>query len=279
MSMRKEFLRLFLRLQEQIDKVVANKEKGIIADYKAALDELRNLMAVTYAKYETAGVLLFSEMAKYSRSAKLDKEIQGILTELGKKNAKSTRDVMKLVYTESFDRTKNLVEIATDRKIPGIIKDGVLEQALENPVKGLKLSRTLEKNRVNIIYTIQQTVEQGLKNGETYGQMAGRLKESLENDVPKALRVVRTETHRVMEQGKHDSLGNAQAAGIELVKIWVSSRDERVRASHASMDGVTVDYDEDFVNPFTGGKGPGPGMMGVAADDINCRCIFTIDIK
>lgn len=275
MSMRDEFL----KLQEQLDKTIAQKEKGIITDYKAALDELRNMMATTYAKYEVAGVLLFSEMAKYNRAAKLDKEIQGILKELGKKNAKSTRDVMKLVYTESFDRTKNLVEIATDKRIPGIIKKEVLQQAIENPVKGLRLSRTLEKNRVNIIYTIQQTVEQGLKNGETYGQMAGRLKEGLENDVPKALRVVRTETHRVMEQAKLDSLSNAQAAGLDIVKVWVSSRDERVRSSHTSMDGITVDYDKDFENPLTGGKGPAPGMMGVAADDINCRCIFTIDFK
>lgn len=275
MSMREEFL----KLQDQLDQLVAKKEKGMIKDYKAALDELRNMMATTYAKYEVAGALLFSEMMKYNRATKLDKEIQAVLKELGAKNAKSTRDIMKLVYTESFDRTKNLVEMATDRKIQGIIKNEVLEQALENPVKGLKLSRTLEKNRVNIIYTIQQTVEQGLKNGESYGQMAGRLKEGLENDVPKALRVVRTETHRVMEQAKLDSLSNAQAAGLDIVKVWVSSRDERVRSSHTSMDGITVDYDKDFENPLTGGKGPAPGMMGVAADDINCRCIFTIDIK
>lgn len=275
MSMREEFL----KLQEQLDKTIAKKEKGIITDYKAALDELRAMMATAYAKYEVAGALLFAEMMKYNRAAKMDKEIQAILNDLGKKNAKSTRDIMELVYAESFERTKNLVEIATDRRIPGIIKDEVLKQALENPIKGLRLSRTLEKNRVNIIYQIQQTVEQGLKNGEPYGQMAGRLKESLENDVPKALRVVRTETHRVMEQAKLDSLSNAQAAGIEIVKVWVSSRDEKVRSSHTSMDGITVDYDKDFENPETGGKGPAPGMMGVAQDDISCRCIAIFDIK
>lgn len=275
MSMREEFI----RLQESLDKIIEQKEKGIIKDYKEALNELRATIATAYAKYEVAGVLLFAEMMKYNRATKLDKEIQAILKELGRKYAQNTRDIMKLVYTESFDRTKNLVEIATDRRIPGIIKDEVLKQAIENPVKGLKLSRTLEKNRVNIIYTIQQTVEQGLKNGETYGQMAGRLKDSLENDVPKALRIVRTETHRVMEQAKLDYLGQGQAAGLEIVKVWVSSRDERVRSSHTSMDGITVDYDKDFDNPLTGGKGPGPGMMGTAEDDINCRCIFTIDIK
>lgn len=275
MSIREDFI----RLQEQLDRIIEQKEKGIIKDYKEVLNELRATMATAYAKHEVAGALIFAEMMKYNRMKKLDKEIQAILKELGKKNARNTRDIMKLVYQQSFEKTKNLVEIATDRKIPGIIKDEVLKQALENPVKGLKLSRTLEKNRVNIIYTIQQTVEQGLKNGETYGQMAGRLKDSLENNVPKALRVVRTETHRVMEQAKLDSLGQARDAGIEIVKTWVSSRDERVRSSHAAMDGVTVDYDDYFENPLTGGEGPAPGMMGVAADDINCRCISSIDFK
>ncbi len=122
----------FLKLQDQLDRLVSKKEKGMIKDYKAALDELRNVMATTYAKYEVAGALLFSEMMKYNRATKLDKEIQAVLKELGAKNAKSTRDIMKLVYTESFDRTKNLVEMATDRKIQGIIKNEVLEQALEN---------------------------------------------------------------------------------------------------------------------------------------------------
>ncbi len=269
----------FLKLQAQIDKAVAKKEKGLIADYRIALKELRDIMATAYAKYETAGVLLFSEMAKYNRAAKLDKEIQVILKDLGARTAKSTREIMRLVYSESFDRTKNIVEAATNRRIPGIIKEDILQTAIENPVKGLKLSRTLEKNRVNIIYTVQQTVEQGLKNGESYGKMAARLKESLEGDVSKALRVVRTETHRVMEQSKLDSLGQAQKAGMQMTKTWVSSRDERVRFSHSLMDGVTVGYDEDFYNPVTGGRGPGPGMMGTAADDVNCRCIFTIEIR
>lgn len=275
MSMREEFI----KLQKQIDKAIAQKEKGMIADYKDTLNELRAMMATAYAKYEVAGVLLFSEMMKYNRAAKLDDQIQYVLKELGKKNAKNTREALKLVYSVSFERTKDLVENATGRGLRGIIKAEVLEQAIENPVKGLKLSRTLEKNRVNIIYAVQQTVEQGLKNGETYGQMAARLKDSLENDVPKALRIVRTEGHRVMEQAKLDSLAKAKAAGIEMVKTWVSARDERVRVSHAAMDGTTVDFDEDFVNRVTGGKGPGPGMMGTAADDINCRCIFTIDFK
>lgn len=273
MSRREEFL----KLQAQLDKAVAKKEKGIISDYKDALDELRAMMATVYAKYEIAGALIFSEMMKYGRAAKLDKEIQAILKDLSGKNAKNTRDIMKLAYEESFEFTKNMIEVATDRKIPGVVTQGALERAVENPVKGLRLNRTLEKNRINIIYTVQQTVEQGIQNGDTYGQMAGRLKDSLENDLPKALRIVRTETHRVMEQAKLDSLDQAHNAGVKMVKQWVSARDERVRSSHDYMDGVIVDYDEDFVNPLTGGRGAAPGVMGTAADDINCRCVFIID--
>ena len=40
------------------------------------------------------------------------------------------------------------------------------------------------------------------------------------------------------------------------------------------MDGVEIPLNEDFKLP-SGASGPAPGKMGVAGEDINCRCFLT----
>ena len=62
-----------------------------------------------------------------------------------------------------------------------------------------------------------------------------------------------------------------------MVKEWITSKDERVRSSHAPMHGVKVPYNQDFVLP-TGASGFGPGMIGAASEDINCRCFYAVDV-
>lgn len=54
-------------------------------------------------------------------------------------------------------------------------------------------------------------------------------------------------------------------------KQWISQRDEKVRHTHAAMDGQIVGWLEDFVSP-SGAKGPYPGALGTPEEDIACRC-------
>jgi SPP1 gp7 family putative phage head morphogenesis protein len=56
-----------------------------------------------------------------------------------------------------------------------------------------------------------------------------------------------------------------KAAGIDSY-VWVTSRDERVRAEHAALDGQTFRYDDP---PDTGNGFNNPG------EDIQCRCVAT----
>ena len=55
----------------------------------------------------------------------------------------------------------------------------------------------------------------------------------------------------------------------EVVKVWTTRRDGRVRVSHQVLDGYWVTIGGTFEN---GTKGPGVG--GDAADVANCRCVL-----
>lgn len=217
-------------------------------------------------------------MSKYNRLKVFEREIISILSGITRDNAKIVKAGLKNVYKESFDITKDAIQSKINKTIRGVIKDDILELSLQNPISGLTLNKRLERNRAGIITTINEQITQGLVKGESYRQMSDRIKGRLEGDATKAVRIVRTESHRVMEDGKYDSLNYASNQGVDMEKTWLTAGDEAVRSKHKSMNDKSVKFDQDFILP-DGARGQRPGSIGVAEHDINCRCIFIIDIK
>jgi len=272
----------FRSIADKIDELVENAESEITRNYARHLENVRDLIRKKHDKYAKGGELTHEIMSKYDRRKKLNKELQEVMHELWIKNNRITRKVLRDVFKTAYRESKKIVGEAVGRTIRGQVKQETIQAALQNPVSGLSLNERLTKRRNRIITDIQETVGQGLREGESYSQMSERLKDSLEGDTSKAMRVVRTEGHRVQEQGKLEGLEHADNQGVKMIKRWVSADDERVReigeGGHTEMDGQEVAFDEDFENPETGGVGPAPGMMGEAKDDINCRCIFVVEV-
>ena len=79
-----------------------------------------------------------------------------------------------------------------------------------------------------------------------------------------AMRIARTETSTAAGYGQHEA---AKQSGVNR-KLWISSRDDRVRDSHQDMDGETAALDEPYSNGMmqVGDPSGGPGEI------INCRC-------
>lgn len=62
----------------------------------------------------------------------------------------------------------------------------------------------------------------------------------------------------------------AEEAGFGRKK-WLSTRDQLVRGTHASLDGQVVPVNGKFKSE-SGATAPHPGAFGTASEDINCRC-------
>jgi hypothetical protein len=108
------------------------------------------------------------------------------------------------------------------------------------------------------------------------------------NDLPlsrtQAARIVRTEVTRAANTG-------AMAAGstfqYEQSKEWIAANDARTRgrnpedhASHVLLDGVTIDYEDEFTDKRNGDKLRYPGdPKASAASTINCRCSIAVVAK
>lgn len=89
----------------------------------------------------------------------------------------------------------------------------------------------------------------------------------------RSVRVAQTEVIGAMNAGKFETY---KEAGVK-VKKWITSRDEKVRDSHKSMD----NQEKPLLNNFITGAGsgllyPGDRSTGAPAGElINCRCTFT----
>ena len=276
-----DFKKILETINRRIGQKITAGERETAKRYASILTEIRALTAQIYEKYEVNGVLTWADMQKYDRYNKYKQELQHLLTAHYKDLKKMMPGLIGEVYEEGYYLTAYGVETAASAKLAySAITAAQMTAMVENPVYGLTLSETLEKNRVNIIYKIQQEVTQGLVKGETYGTMSKRLKSSLEGDAVKAMRIVRTEGHRVQESSKLDAVTHANKQGVIMTKTWNTLEDTRVRrkkANHAQLNNVTIPADDNFSDGL--GEGPAPGQLGAAGSDINCRCFLTYEIE
>ncbi|NIU01094.1 MAG: phage portal protein [Nitrosopumilaceae archaeon] len=118
---------------------------------------------------------------------------------------------------------------------------------------------------------IRQTLVDGVENGEDINSLTQRIRRTFDGfSGRRAAMISRTESVRAMNSGQ---VAATKQAGFEG-KQWLSTRDPKVRDSHAvgtGLDGQIVGVDEDFISP-TGARGPWPGALDRAEDSVNCRC-------
>lgn len=278
MSLRKDIK----QTDKAVAALVANTDKALISNYAKALRDTRAQLAQIYAKYATGTALTYADMAKYGRLDSLMTEITVQLKALTGKNAKEIVGLQEEVYSQAYYRTAFAIEKAAQAKLRYVLLNAkAIEASVQNPISGLTLSARLKKNRLDIVTRTREQITQGLVKGESYTEVAARLKGVYEGDLLKARRIVQTESHRNQSQGAIDSMQHAQDNGLKMVKVWQATLDTHTRDSHQDMDGQKVAIDEPFVFVSGDNKGDeveGPGLSGIAEEDINCRCTVREEI-
>ena len=263
-------------LNRRIGQLLKGGEREIAKHYAQILKDIRALLGIYYEKYEQGGELSLEELAKYNRLQRLNREIKEMFQEGYEEVGKVINQALEDVYEEGYYLTAWAISNEANVELPTALKPELVLASVANPITGLTLNERLEKNRGAIEWKIRETVTKSVVEGTPYGTLAKELKEVLEGDEVKAMRIVRTEVHRVSEEAKQTSREHAHELGIIQVKKWLSMEDERVRSSHEMLNNEKVPVDEPF--EIRGMEAMQPGGFGVAREDINCRCITTTEI-
>ena len=115
---------------------------------------------------------------------------------------------------------------------------------------------------------ITAEVSRGISSGMRWEQVARQLSGKTGIGYTNAVRIARTEGHRIQCQAGMDACHKAIDMGADVVKQWDSTLDGKTRDSHAALDGEVREIDEKFSNGLMFPGDPN----GIAAEVINCRC-------
>ena len=124
----------------------------------------------------------------------------------------------------------------------------------------------LAESNVSMRNRVRRSIEEGVKNKESIGQIQDRIKADFNSfSAHRSLRIARTEVMGATNQARFATMGEE---GIEE-HTWTTAGDEVVRESHAAQDGVTVRMGTPFPN---GLRFPGDPDATDPGEVANCRC-------
>ena len=269
----------FEQSQKQTDKAIerlaGKHQKSITREYAKALKEIRSKLATAYEKHAVGKELTYAEMSKYNRLANLEEGIFKEVNKLTGKNATKLKHSLGEVYQESYQRTAFNVEREVQAKLAfGKLDPKTIEAAVENPLDKVGFLKRNRSNQDRLKDQLSSELTQGLIKGESYQDVARRLKKRMDVGATNMDRIAQTEMHRCHMQGKRKGLDHAESKGVKMRYQWVATLDQRTRDTHQDYDGmltVTDDGKQMFDLPGIG-LVEGPGMTGIAEEDINCRC-------
>lgn len=274
--------------RELADKELKKLERRLAKEYKTAQKEMK----AKYSKYTadfkekdkakrallTAGKLDPQEYKEWYEGQTLRKAwFKNMVDKLAKDQTQVNQKAASLIngttagtYAEAFNYGTYSVEKA-------IKMDTAFTLYNKETVKNLsaKAKVNVTKDRAWNSRKINSALTQGILQGESIDKIAGRLARIPEMNAGAAIRNARTMMTAAENEGRLDSFERAAEMGIELQKTWIATLDDRVRESHAELDGESVPIDEPFSNGLMYPADP----SGDPEEVYNCRCTMISQLK
>lgn len=260
-------------IQSQLndERATLNKLKGI---YKKALDDVNDRLAALKGRAETENLQSVIYQIQYQEALK--KQINGILDTLNGDQFSTISEYLAKSYESGFvgamydihgQGVPLIFPIDQDQVVQAVTLDTKLSKPLYNK---LGEDVNLLKKRV------ANNISRGIAQGQSYSDIAKNIAVGMVGNYARmnggalynAMRITRTEAHRISQQAAYDALKKAKDNGADVVKQWDATLDKRTRPSHARVDGEIRELDE----PFSNGLMKPGDPNGRAAEVINCRC-------
>lgn len=238
--------------------------------YKFALEAINEKIQVLMAKDQTQSVIY---QLRYQQN--LQKQLENIYSQMSQNWYSDIDSYLKDCYEDSFYST--MYGIQQDG-IPAVIpfnQKEMAQMAAQSDFSGIQLSQRLYNDSVEAARVARQEITRGIAMNSSYADITRAVAKRGEPTLNQAFRIVRTESHRIHEEVKFQTINKVKnETGADIVKQWDSSIDKRTRPSHAALDGQLREIEQPFKCPLNGHTAMYPGGFGIASEDINCRCVM-----
>lgn len=211
--------------------------------------------------------MLQSQIYQRDYQLQLKKQIDGIIDNMNANQYDTVEAYLKGCYETGF--LASMYDIQ-GQGIPIIMP--IDQKAMAKAVQlDSKVSQKLYGSYVDELKArIQAEVSRGVASNQQYSTIARNLDMQANIGFNKAMRIARTEGHKIQVEAAFDSQKKAKEAGADIVKQWDSTLDGKTRDTHRKLDGQIRELDELF--EVNGKKAKYPSGFGRPEEDINCRC-------
>ena len=264
------------------EKAVIQRLQGIYGDsLKEIQDKIKNLsfsigklqqeydwLDPSDPKRAEIKSMIQSKIYQKQYQAQLEKQVDGILKRIRVAQIDNIEDYLDTCYSDAFIGT---IFDAHGQGVPILapINQESMVRAVQLESKISKGLYTKLGQDVNLLKTrIMAEVSRGISTGKSYAQVAKGLENQSRIGFNRAVRIARTEGHRIQCTAAMDAMEAAKERGADVLKQWDSTLDGRTRDSHAMVDGEIRELDKKFSNGLMFAGDPN----GVAGEVINCRC-------
>ena len=261
------------RRQKLIQQQFLNNEKAVIKRlnqvYAQALKDVNANIERLMKRFDPdTGDLMQSAVYQLKYQNMIKDQLEGILNQLQTNQFTGVSEYLDTCYEDGF------VGSLFDLHGQGVPMAMPLNQ--ESMVKAVQLDSKISQG----LYTrlgedvdllkkkIAAQVSRSIATGTSFAQCAKQLSGYTRIGYNNAIRIARTEGHRIQCSATHDAAQQAKDRGADIVKKWDATLDGKTRESHVAVDGQIREVEERFSN---GLMFPGDPAGG-AAEVINCRC-------
>ena len=207
--------KMFKANERALDRMQKVTELNIKKYYAKALFDIR----AEIAQYEAKGQLTKAAMMQYGRLTSLEKQIAKKIGVVTTSTTNTMRAGFTNLYQDGYYRTAYAFEKTVNAKLayaqlnPRLVKEIIL-----NPFDRIGWLQRNSANNAALTRQLKQEIFSGLSRGLGYKDIAKIVKDRMDIGATNAVRIVQTESHRIRESAKLDSMVHAQEIGVEQKK-------------------------------------------------------------
>lgn len=259
----------------------AKELKHLKAIYSKAADDISKKLSISNGKInvmlndfdeldDVQKSILQSQIYQRNFQLSLKKQIDGFMKELNSGQYESINKYLEGCYETGFlgamyDIHGQGIPIISPIDQKQVIKAKDIDSKISK-----KLYTKLGEDVDVLKKRIANNISRGIATADSYSNIARNISSASNVGFNNAMRIARTEGHRIQAAAAFDAQHKAKDAGADIVKQWDSTLDGRTRDTHRMLDGQIRELDEPF--EVYGHKARFPSDFGLPSEDINCRC-------
>lgn len=267
----------FLDNEEAVIKELKAVYKDSLETIEKDIKELNELIeenwinAMFETDAETKAVfesMMQSKIYQKEYQEALKKQVSAVLDNLQTEEFKTISDYMRRCYDDGFvgtmyDFAGQGIPVIAPIDAAAVVRAVQLDSKLSDGLYA-RLGEDVKKLKTRIA----AQVSRGISTGQTHEQIARLISGETNIGYNNAVRIARTEGHRIQVQSSMDAGEAAKERGADVLKQWDSTLDGDTRPAHKKVDGEIREMDEPFSNGlmFPGDPNGGAGQV------VNCRC-------